>query len=217
MNDIRVGTCQRDFAGHTGSITDVQLHDMRGDKQLFSSSIDGHVKLWDIRDSTHHVISAVNTWTHPAGVTALCVTYIAGQVRIFATCQDSILYMWTLPAIAMIVDNGWRSKLGKFVNSLPVALFVLACIVVDLTAGLVFEFQPGDAKDCKGRDSLESLAITWAVMLVFCVELGSQMAAHGWRFFWPVDAMNYFDMLVVGLSLGQCRPTGKQSLTMTTG
>jgi len=107
MYDIRVGTCQRDFAGHTGSITDVQvcifiyfywikrtlipacwdawtqipltsahwylrcawlqLHDMRGDKQLFSSSIDGHVKLWDIRDSTHHVISAVNTWTHPAG------------------------------------------------------------------------------------------------------------------------------------------------------
>jgi WD40 repeat protein len=109
MYDIRVGTCQRDFAGHTGSITDVQLHNMRGDKQLFSSSIDGHVKLWDIRDSTHHVISAVNTWTHPAGVTALCVTYIAGQVRIFATCQDSILYMWTLPAIAMIVDNGYAS------------------------------------------------------------------------------------------------------------
>ena len=92
---------------------------MRGDKQLFSSSIDGHVKLWDIRSSQNHVISAVNTWTHPAGghavsehselesfllssvgwvgfskvifrsagVTALCVTCIAGQVRIFATCQ----------------------------------------------------------------------------------------------------------------------------------
>jgi hypothetical protein len=82
-----------------------------------------------------------------------------GQVLVWSqmTCR-SIKTITTVRA-------GWRSKLGKFVNSLPVALFVLACIVVDLTAGLVFEFQPGDAKDCKGRDSLESLAITWAVKL----------------------------------------------------
>jgi len=201
MYDVRVGTVLKDFTGHTGTITDVQLYEVGGDTQLFSSSVDGTVKLWNLKSPHNHVINAVKTWHAPAGVTSVRPMMIADMVRIFASCQDSILYMWTLPAAAMFVDDSWRSQMGKFINSLPVMFTVLLFIVIDLSSGIYFEVQAEEEKDCKGRDSILAMGITWVVMMVFFVELMCQMLSQGRRYFNWSNKMNYFDLFVVGFSL----------------
>ena len=79
---------------------------------------------------------------------------------------------------------------------------ILLFIFTDVISVIVFELAiPADDQDCFSRDSIPSVAITCAVLLVFTVELLAQLAAHGKRYFIPFRASNYMDVTLIVLSV----------------
>ena len=90
----------------------------------------------------------------------------------------------------------------KFLDSVTCCIIILVFICTDITSVIVFEFAiPSDDKDCFGRDSIPSVAITCTVLVVFSVELTAQLIAHGKRYFIPFRASNYMDVILILLSV----------------
>ncbi|MDO4783557.1 MAG: ion transporter [Propionibacteriaceae bacterium] len=87
-----------------------------------------------------------------------------------------------------------RQRIGGWVDSDPVQRFVLTIIVVNaITLGL--ETSPWVM-------SSYGTALHWldtAALVIFVVEIGLKLVAHGWRFF--ADPWNLFDFLVVAIAL----------------
>ena len=55
MFDLRLGTELREFISHEWNITDIKLIEFKGQKQLFSSSLDGSIKMWETKKSSRTV------------------------------------------------------------------------------------------------------------------------------------------------------------------
>uniref|UniRef100_A0A6T8NGB6 C2 domain-containing protein n=3 Tax=Hemiselmis andersenii TaxID=464988 RepID=A0A6T8NGB6_HEMAN len=199
--DLRLGTQLREFTGHKGGVTGLMLVDHFGEK-LFSSSLDTTIKMWDISPSKREA-KAMRSWVHPDAVTSLATTSILTSTRIFAACNNGIIYMNSLPSTLVVAEESWRAKLGKLISSLPVAVAVLLCCLIDAISALYFEFGvPADQVDCFARDTVAAVAIVFFVLAVFTIELAANILASGKSFFVPFVFWNYMDFGVVTISLG---------------
>mmetsp|Transcript_18922 Transcript_18922/g.47609 ORF Transcript_18922/g.47609 Transcript_18922/m.47609 type:complete len:120 (+) Transcript_18922:3-362(+) len=118
--------------------------------------------------------------------------------------------MNSLPSTVVAAEQTWRSKLGGLISSLPVALAVLICCLIDAGSALYFEVGvPFEKTDCFARDTTVAVVIVFFVLTVFTVELLANMAASGRSFFVPFNFWNYMDFFVVTISLGAYSPNPK--------
>ena len=130
MFDIRVNKELRCFAAHLGPVMGIKTCLVQGQVQLFTCAEDGMVKLWDLSKAEARVERASRSWPHDAAVAGCEPVVIFNQLRVFAACKDAVAYMWTLPSQGMIISEGWRQRLAKWIDSIQVCLSVSVSLFV---------------------------------------------------------------------------------------
>mmetsp|Transcript_30490 Transcript_30490/g.83568 ORF Transcript_30490/g.83568 Transcript_30490/m.83568 type:complete len:376 (-) Transcript_30490:391-1518(-) len=81
--------------GHTKFLTQIWLED----NFLFTSSLDGIVKVWDSTGAKLFEQVVTNQHNQPSGITAMLVTSDGGECSVLVTaCDDKALKMWAMPS-----------------------------------------------------------------------------------------------------------------------
>jgi WD40 repeat protein len=211
MMNMRTNKVLKTYKGHTGSVTAVHLRYVLGKIRMFSCALDKTVKMWDLDffDAEYEKPALPSqSWDFPAPINDFEPAVMEENLRIFAGCEDSRIYMRTMTTSEVTSTSGWRRQLAIFLDSIAFSFFTLSLIVVDISVGLYYDesINPDPKfKDCFGREPLPAAIITCLVLWIFSQEVFGQVLLQRQHFFVPLGwskGWSYLDVLIVAISVG---------------
>mmetsp|Transcript_30336 Transcript_30336/g.97645 ORF Transcript_30336/g.97645 Transcript_30336/m.97645 type:complete len:876 (-) Transcript_30336:895-3522(-) len=205
--DLQLGEAAQQLLGHSGCVTSVNVFTGLKVPVLFTTSMDGTMKIWrgKVEDDVD-LSEPLKSWDHQIPVNSCCACKYQGKILVFRGCQNGNVYMNSIPLHSMSVAiSGWKVALARLLDSVSFSVTMLLLILGDLAVGLSLspDINPDPSlNDCLGRDSPIAGIITLFVLSAFVFEfLGQTVIKREWMFV-PVEVWTYFDILVVVVSVG---------------